>query len=483
MRVFVRAARQSLIAVILALPSTMAGAETSKILFEERPRAVASVETREQTAPALAELRRELGRRQVTVDPAQIHELRNEQLPLSGRWDPELSLRALSAELDAGVRAYLRGQFDRAEQTLEAALALAHRNPALVVSDASSRRRLTQALASLALARQRQGDRAGALAAMAEQVRSFPELPVTLQDFGGRGEALYAAARGELERGPRGGLVIDVSDPDARIYINEHGRGRGGTFSSDMFPGAYRVLVMVGAHSRLYRITVHAHEQTRLAIDWAMDADFASSPSWIGFSPSAPRQLRAHRHLARRLAFNDAIVVGCDGEGAERVLWGAVYERGSGRELRRGAVVLGIGIGVGARDKMDRFAAFLASGRYAREFSSPLAALAVVPSRREMEITTSAQIPLSTWIFGGVGLAAVGGGTYLALSNRDPCPTCERDARSSLLAIALLGSGIVSLGVATFLTIDARRPPARRHAALGLLPLHRGGFATLGWQF
>ncbi len=244
-----------------------------------------------------------------------------------------------------------------------------------------------------------------------------------------------------------------------------------------MFPGAYRVLVMVGAHSRLYRITVHAHEQARLAIDWAMDSDFDSSPSWIGFSPVAPRQLRAHRHLARRLAFNDAIVIGGDGAGDERVLWGAVYERGSGRVLRRGAIA------IGARDKMDRFAAFLASGRYAREFSSPLSARAVEAARRETEITTSAQIPLATWIFGGVGLASVGGGAYLALSNSDPCPTCERDARSSLLAIAFLGSGIVSLGVATFLTIDARRPPARRGAALGLLPLHRGGFATLGWQF
>ncbi len=196
MRVFVRAARQSLIAVILALPPAMAGAETAKILFEERPRAVASVEARAETAPAIAELRRQLRHREVTVDPAQIHELRNEQLPLSGRWDPELSLAALGDKLDAGVRAYLRGQFGSAEQLLVAALGLAHRNPALVVSDASSRRRLTQALASLALARQRQGDRAGAIEAMAEQVRSFPELPVTLQDFGNRGEALYAAARG-----------------------------------------------------------------------------------------------------------------------------------------------------------------------------------------------------------------------------------------------------------------------------------------------
>jgi hypothetical protein len=470
MRVFVRAARRSLITATLTLTTAVASAEPSKLLFEERPRSSSAA------APALARLREELGRREVVVSPAEIRELRNEQLPLSGRWDEALTSRNLSAELDAGVRAYLRGQFKAAEHKLEAALALAHRNPALLVSDATSRQRLTQALASLALARLRSGDRAGALEAMAEQVRSFPELPVTLQDFGSRGEALYAAARQTLERGPRGGLVIDVSEPDARIYINEHGRGRGGAFSSDMFPGTYRVLVMVGAQSRLYRISVHADEQTRLAIDWPLDAAFVSSPEWIGLAAAEPHQLRAHRHLARRLAFNDAIVVGCDRLESEPVLWGAVYERGSGRELRRGAIA--------SRDaqKLHRFAEFLVSGRYAREFSLPISALAkdaiaVPPSTEEVSI------PTVTWVFGGVGLAAIGAGTYLALSNGASCDACDRGARTSLLAIALIGSGAVSLGVATFLTIDAWRAPAPGSAALGILPLRRGGFATLGWHF
>lgn len=531
------------VAVALVSPAATAQpgrAAPSQILFESRPRGGDG----DGKDAVLARLREALRAQQVVVDPRAIAELPNEILPLTGAWDEELTLAALTAQLDSGVRAYLRGQFKPAAAQLEAGLALARRNPALVVRDATSPRWLTQALVSLALTKQRLRDRAGARAAMAEQVRSFPELPVTLADYGSRGEALYLEVRGELETGPRGSLLIDVSDPDARIYVNERGRGRGGAYAADVLPGAYRVLVVVGAESRLYRVTVHANEQTRLQIDWSEDARYRVSPRWAGMEPVERYAGRgsggdggrgrdgdggeqARQRLGRRLAFSDAIVVGIGEERGERWIWGAVYERGSGRRLRRGEL---------RGDELLRFAEFLRSGRYARSFRAPSALFPLArraaaetgepraasgwPRRREAREqgredardrgredaraqasegereesrrgsreealdgegarggeaerrAARAQRPraandrwngIAAIAFAGIGLAGVAGGTYHALEfTKRSCPPCEGD-RSPAWAIAMIGGGVVSLGVATFFAVE-HHAVARRSA-------------------
>ncbi len=502
------------VAVALMSPAATAQpgrAAPSQILFESRQH---DRDGRGKDA-ALARLREALRAQQVVVDPRAIAELPNEILPLTGAWDEELTLAALTAQLDSGVRAYLRGQFKPAAAQLEAGLALARRNPALVVRDATSSRWLTQALVSLALTKQRLRDRAGARATMAEQVRSFPELPVTLADYGSRGEALYLEVRGELEAGPRGSLLIDVSDPDARIYVNERGRGRGGAYAADVLPGAYRVLVVVGAESRLYRLAVHANEQTRLQIDWSEDARYRVSPRWAGLEAVGRRANqgnrdggdgdddgdddgdgdgdageRARERLGRRLAFSDAIVVGVGEARGERWIWGAVYERGSGRRLRRGEL---------RGDELLRFAEFLRTGRYARSFrasrgrlplwrgaatpDAPGAALASphrgeerhVPkaasaeeARRARSAQQAARAPdrwngIGAIAFAGIGLAGLAGGTVRALElTKRSCPPCEGD-RSPARAIALIGGGVVSLGVATFFAVE-HHSSARRGA-------------------
>jgi hypothetical protein len=200
-----------------------------------------------------------------------------------------------------------------------------------------------------------------------------------------------------------------------------------------------------------------------------------------------------HQRLARRLAFNDAIVVGISagGPGSERQLWGAVYERGSGRPLRRGAITGELALAAARSaegDPLPRFAEFLCSGRHSREFAVPNGGEV---SAGELPVVDTAAADASTTArsagaiaFAALGLTAVGGGTYFALqASRDPCPGCDGD-RSSTWAIALISGGVVSLGVATFLIFEARRvPTSRGRAALGLQPLLRGGVATLGWQF
>lgn len=475
-----------------------------QILFEVRSR---------NDEADLLQVREELRSQQVIVDPLTIAELPNEILPLTGAWDEELTLAALTAQLDGGVRAYLRGHFPLAAAQLEAALAMARRNPALVVQDATAPRWLTQALASLALTKLRLRDRAGARAALAEQIRSFPELPVTLADFGTRGEALYLEVRRELEEAPRGGLLIDVTDPDARIYVNERGRGRGGAYAADLIPGPYRVLVVVGSQSRLYRLVVHPNEQTRLQIDWREDERYQLTPRRAeieerppahepragtaaagGAGPEAGAEeasLALRARLGKRLTFSDAIVIGVSEARGQRWLWGEVYERRSGRRLRRGELLRGgerRTAGRALNEDQVRFAEFLRTGKYARSFRAVrLEAMTTALAPREQGRSSpnsaashsAAATPRgrhSPWprearrderrrtvrAFGalalaGAGLASVGGGIYYALeTTRRPCPSCAEHG-DPVWAIALVGGGALSLGLASFLAIAHQR--------------------------
>ena len=486
----------------LGLGGTTAAA-SSMILLEvhDGPRA-------DWTDATLRAVRHALRTRDVVVEPRALAELRNELLPGAGRWDEELTLPELIAQLEAGVRSYLRGSFLAAEQQLEAALAVAHRNPALVVSDATSRQWMTQALASLALARVRLGKRTAALEALAEQIRSYPEQPVTRAAFGSRGELLYGDARRALEAGPRGGLLIDVSDPNARIYINEYGRGRGGTFASDVFPGSYRVLVMVGGQARLYRVAVHGNEQTRLLIDWSADGAFISCRAWVGLRlPARDRALRAARTraIARRLAFHDAIFVGVDAGAEGPTLWGVVHEKATGRRLRSAALPL---TGRAAAE-LQSFAAFLAAGDLPTPLPSagerapgppraprnqrdapynpaserqPTAARISprrqLPARASASSRTGRGVRWASWGLGVLGVAAIGAGVTTAATSwsvdcRDGA-SCGRDPAAMAWAIALATSGLVSCGVAALLHADARRARASgvgSNAASGAAPL------------
>jgi hypothetical protein len=475
-----------LIALIaIVQPTSSSVAAPVAILFEVR----STTPSRSSDAIA-AELRQLLRARAVEVEPQAIAELGNEVLPIDGRWDADLLLTDVTSQLDLGVRSYLRGNFKVAEQQLTSALRLAQRNPAMIVADATARTWLTQALSSLALARLRLRDRAGATAAMAEQIRSFPESPLSRADHGGRGEALYSETRRALEAGPRGSLLVDVSDPDARIYVNEFGRGRGGAFTSDMFPGSYRVLVMVGARGRLYRVSVHPDTQTRLSIDWAMDSALQSSRRWIGFSRASGHTVPPTglmRQLAKRLAFKDAIFISISQRPEGSVVWGGVYERATGRALRAGQVRVTSGTSI-----LPLFADFLATGSHADEIgqateaagrdlvhpAAPIARpLSAHPPQRSQTSQTSqtSQISqISIWAFAITGMVATGTGGYLAVRDRDP---------PSGPAIAIMSGGLISLGISSFLYLDARRAKPHRSAAVGWNPMRRGGVASVSWQF
>lgn len=447
----------------------------------------------EETARLLVALREPLERYGAVVSPAKIAELDNEVLPIPARWDDSLSLAELTARLEAGVRSYLLGRFRLAAQQLEAALAAAHRNPLLLVADTSSRLWMTQALVSLALARSRLGDPTRAAEAIAEQIRSYPELPVTHAAFGSRGDALYTQTRRALESEPRGGLMVDVSNADARIYINEVGRGRGGAFASDVLPGAYRVLIVLHGQARRYRVSVHGNAQTRLLLDWDQEARFALGRDWaglelVGLSPAAAEA--ALRSRARRLQFHDALYIGVSPGPRGSSLWGAVYQRGTGRKLRQAQVPLAE---AGPR-QLELFAATLLAGDVVEGPPAERAAALTqaTPAPRQLRAPPTAalgdhkRVPrLLGWAFGGLGALAIGGGiATLAMQEPTCAPSgiCQKNPTIAAWAAASIASGLVSCGVGALLVLDARRPPTAR-ALLSLAPMPDGALAIAAWRF
>ncbi|MEZ4362225.1 MAG: hypothetical protein R3B48_18700 [Kofleriaceae bacterium] len=493
MRVLVCTAKLPPAAALLPLVSTalltggapVARAETSKIFLELRD--ADSGAARAPHDEVLGQLRLALRAHGVVTEPARLAELPNERLPLDGHWDRSLTWADLTSQIDRGVRSYLRGNFEVATAQLEATLELIRRNPALAIRDAGARHWITRALVSLALTRLRSRDREGALDAMTQQISTFPDRPVRRDDFGDRGEALFREAKDQLERAPRGGLLVEAGEPGARIYVNERERGRGAGLALELAPGRYRVLVAVGELSRVYRVTVHADERARVTVDWRVDAALESSARWIGLRlPGGHADPAMLASLARRLAFHDAIFVGPHAPGYQRGLWGATYERGTGRRLRAG-VLSTLASDPGA---VRRFAAYLATGSGAEEFEAP--------ARRPTTPRTAPSAPRAAppddgdpWlgaIFFGAGLASLGSGAYLAVAMGGAHCTGDRDAcapiaHASTWAIALLTGGAVSLGVATLLFLEDRAPAPSGRAHVHLIPMRAGGIATLGWQF
>lgn len=425
----------------------------------------------------LAPLRARLERGGVAARAAAVIASLGHRLPLPGTTDPALTATALAERIDLGVRSALRGDYQLAANQLEAALEAARANPSRVVSDEGSRAWLTKALAGLAFARGRLGDAAGAADAMAEQIRSFPEHPVTRDVFGPEAAQLYAAARRAIGAGTRGSLIVDVGEPDAQVYVNEAGRGRGGTFAGALFPGTYRVLVEVSGIGRRYTAAVRAGEETRLAIDWDTDARLTVTARWIGAVwplGAEDRTARLAQRLARGGAIDGVIVVGIVRRDGRRFVVGHAYGGAGGALARAGSIELG------ARDaaKLLALADYLAGGERAGD------AIRLVGPPGRAARGRGSRAPV--WISAGVAVAALGTGGYLIdLDSRGTCAAippaqCPRLHDTAPLGWALIGGGVaaVAFGAYWYAARARARAPAIAFRRAGA-----GGVATIRWSF
>lgn len=129
--------------------------------------------------------------------------------------------------------------------------------------------------------------------------------------------------------------------------------------------------------------------------------------------------------------------------------------------------------------------------------SGAAAGPAAAPGAPDQISTESAGSPLVAYILGGVGVVALGGFAYFALSGESQrsdlessCkPNCEQSKidevdQSFLFADISLGVGVVSLGVATYLLLsgssDAPAAESARSLPLNVAATPGGAFA--GWR-
>lgn len=448
-----RAALAAMALCLGAAPLWFVSAARADVVIE------AYVDKRPADAEALlAPVRAALEEAGHTVEVEKVAEAFEGIAPRDGVRDPKLTSEAIAGRVDAGVRAYLRGEYGVAVQLLRAAIDDAHANPARVVADDKAAQWMTRGLAALALAQSRTKDPRAAAESMAEQLRSFPSLPVTAEEFGADGSELYAATRKTVEAQGRGGLIINVSDPNARIFVNELGRGRGAIALRDVAPGAYRVLVQGGGVSRRYAVTVSAGATAELTVDWIGDAAFVYSPEWVGFALPPAHAARAEAYagkLATSLRTGNLIALGISGEGGARQVVAAVYEHESGRVIGRAALPPGTS---NPSSKQLR--------ELVRTLEDELPPPGQLPEGPEAPPpATVARWPI--YLFTGLALGAAAGAVLLR----------DEEELFPALVVGAAGFGVTALGV----TLDIRA--RSRRATLALHPTTTGGIATVGWQY
>jgi hypothetical protein len=242
--------------------------------------------------------------------------------------------------MELGIKAYLHGDYKSAIASLRAALVRARANPGAVVADDRTNAAMSRAMVALALSHARDGAQDLAVEVMSEYIRSARE-PVTRRVFGPPGEQLYDQVRKQLEPTKRGKLVVNVSEPDAQISLNEQGVGRGAAYSGDLLPGAYRVIVRVGQQARRYDMSVTSESTTTLDVDWSLDSTLHVSDEWVGLTGTNGRsELHYAQLLARRLDFTHRVLLlGTRLDRGRLTVFGSQYADGKASRIARSGEV------------------------------------------------------------------------------------------------------------------------------------------------
>ena len=389
--------------------------------------------------------------------------------PRSAISEPSITGAALTDDMELGVKSYLHAEFGNATVQLGAALARVHANPGVVVGNDKTKSAVLRALVALALSHAKLGDPTRSVEAMTDYVRSTRE-PVTRNMFGPAGEQLYNEVRKALDPVKRGNLVVNVTEPDAQIFVNELGTGRGSTYAADLLPGSYRVVVQVGRTARRYDAIVRPDAAMSLEIDWAFDTALDVSDDWVGFAHANAGAVSENvRRLSRRMGNERTLIVlGLRRERDHVAVIGSHYDDATtGHVERSGEVRVN---GPGDRGPLRALARFLANG----ERSPEVRALGGGPVER----LAPGRAPV--YVFGTVALAALALGGYWLYVDGKPCGTtaCEPRKRAELS----LGSGAILGAFAVIWTLRTRAA-TRARTSIGVRSTRGGGIVAVGWRF
>jgi hypothetical protein len=250
-----------------------------------------------------------------------------------------------ATDVERGQRAWAGGRFDEAVQILTPLVEAARNNPGAFAGKEQLREALHKALVALALSQHRMGDPTAGNATLDELVRAFPDTDVARSTYGPDAAEMFAQAKKRVTSGGRGKLTVDVRDPRATVYIDEHFQSVGGT-SASLPPGEYRVLVESDRQlSRSHRVVVRAGAETKVAIEPGLDRALHTSAPWTGLLFTAESDRDALEALyAKTLAIGTnataVAIVGIDQVKGRPAVVGALVSLSTGREIRRASVAM-----------------------------------------------------------------------------------------------------------------------------------------------
>lgn len=428
-----------------------------------------------------------LGMRGYATGPGQVGTAIAARLSRPARVVDHLDTDKLAHEIEDGYEAYLHGHFEEAVTILTAAVAAAHQNPSTVAFNQNMLASVQRALLGLAQAMRRLGRDDEAFEAIAEHLRSFPDVVVSAWYYSPEIRQYRQAVELELTRQGQGVLQVEVDHPEALIFVNEIFRGQGRVVVRGLLSGLYRVFVQVGREEgRAYDVSVVPGRTTRLAIDWRFDSSLETPPAWTGLAlrERTDWQERAADYAARvgrAVGAPVILLVGPDWNGAGLV--GTLVAAADGKVIRRAVAR------AQTPEAMAQIARFLAG-----ESSNGLEVNAA--DRHSLAPTLaldSAQRPRSrrrvlAWAStGGAALLLATGAYALAIDG-----SCVQDVPAGIecrdlygtrtlgIASGLAGLGLAGLGAYLFWSEPEDERPAR---SVGIGPRDGGLEAIVRVEF
>lgn len=442
------------------------------------------------TGELLAPLFDELAKRQVTrryKDVGQRFEARSSLPSVVGAGLPSDFVE----QVEKGYQLWVRGQFQPAIATLQPLVDLAHRNAGAVVANARIGGAVVKSLVAISLCQQRLGDKAASTAAMLELLRSS-DVEIPRSQFGPEASDLHRRVRDEARTRGLASLSVHSQDESAVIYLNERFLKVGEVTRADLLPGRYRVLAQVGKRqARVHVVELKAGDSARVELDPAFEASVVTSSEWSGFV-FRDRVEREQREIELAARFGTAaealgvIVIGIDVKDDRSVAYGALLNPATGKELRRGSVLIDTSP---SPERLRALARFLTGDK-------PTDDIAVYEAKRTRAGATASLNTTSgegdhrrsfgpwKWVATGGAIAGLGVGVTLLLLDgtctSEPLPNMKcpdlRDLRTG--GYVSLGAGVALGAVATWLWLG-ERGSKRSGTSLWVVPSGDGGMAGI----
>jgi tetratricopeptide (TPR) repeat protein len=441
----------------------------------------------EMIGPLIAELEA-LG---VTARPAAVYARAREQRRAPGVSNPAITLPGLIEQINKATDLLQKRSYRAAADQLEASLADAYANVAVLVTDpAESRTVMMDAWIGLTTCRARLGEHVKADEAMQEVARSFPNQETNIRNgYGAEPAERYQKAMKQLQARGAGKLIITTNDPSAVIYLDEWLRPQNAILEADVLPGAHRVLVKVpGTSGWRYDVVVEPDKRTQIDVDVRFEVAVMASSARVGFSfPSAEAARRSIGPYTRRLiALDDdelAIVVSLTTWNGGPAVMASTYRMAGAGVPLRGYLVALDGSAAGAR---LRALAHALVGREDAELELERSQLVATadPFTPPPIVRAAPRTPSrAKWpVLGGAILAAGAGAALVYFDNQDRCgPTCPTIFPTKPYGYASLSIGAAMATAVGYLLYRDERPrvPSAKWMLLGGAAVTAGTGAAL----